>query len=127
LISIFDDGPGDAGGLPYYILDSTTLQPTYIDGFFQFATNDTAVFVNPTDICTYTPDQPACVPLPGAELSGNEMYGDDENSGNYFVPQDETHTNTSFTLAVLGWSPSDNRFTLDQVYRLQDVTTFPLP
>ena len=114
------------------ILDSVTLESNYISGLFQFKTDKIAVYVSATDICTYTLDQPSCIGLPGAKLSGGEIYGDDETLGGYFIPQDETHTNTSLTIAVLKWVPNpeksspSNTVASNVLKKVRDVT-FVLP
>lgn len=111
--------PTDASSSPQ-ILDSVTLKSNYISGLFQFVIGKTAVYVSATDICTYTLDQPSCVPLPGAKLSGGEVYGDDSGMAGDFAPQDLTHTNTSMTIAVLAWAnPYTDRAKLRKV---RDVT-----
>lgn len=112
--------PTDAGSSPQ-IIDSVTLKSSnYIPGLFQFVVGKTQVYVSSTDICTYTLDQPSCIPLPGAKLSGGEVYGDDETMSSYFVPQDETHTDTSLTIAVLELvNPYTNQAKLQKV---RDIT-----
>jgi len=97
--------PTGAGSSPQ-ILDSATLKSQNISGLFQFVVGKTAVYVSATDICTYTLDQPSCIPLPGAKLFGNEVYGDAEMVAGYFEPLDLSHTNTSMTIAVLEWVPN---------------------
>jgi hypothetical protein len=125
LVNLFEGPEGE--GSPY-ILDSETLQSNYIPGLFQFETEKTAVYVSATDICTYTLDQQSCIPLPGAKLSGNEDYGDDQGLAGYFIPQDETHTDSSFTIAVLQWpsSPPSDTDTSNEPQKVRDIT-LPLP
>jgi hypothetical protein len=105
------------------IFDSITSKSVPISGLYQFTVGNTQVYVSTTDICTYTLDTDACAPIPGAKLSGNEIYGDDSGLGGYFVPQDFTHTGTSLTLAVLAWSaPGTDKAKLQKVRSL----TLPL-
>ncbi|MES2225913.1 MAG: hypothetical protein V4480_03860 [Patescibacteria group bacterium] len=112
--------PTDRGSSPQ-VIDSATLDSsTYIPGLYEFTVGKTQIYVSATDICTYTLDQPSCVPLPKAKLSGGELYGDDSGMAGYFVPQDLTHTNTSMTIAVLAWeNPYTSRAKLKKV---RDVT-----
>jgi len=128
-VAVSVPGPGD--GASTQILDSVTLKSNYLSGPFQLQTNKVAVFVSPTDICTYKPDQALCIPLPGAKLTGKEVYGDDQNSGNYLAPQDATITDTSLTIAVLTWVmvPSDNPQVQPPHPQLQKVreATYTLP
>lgn len=92
----------------------------FIPGLYQFTVGKSQVYVSATDVCTYTLDQAACVPLQGAKLSGGEVYGDDNTMGAYFVPQDLSHTETSMTLTVLAWvNPYTNQAKLQKV---RDVT-----
>jgi|SRR3989344_1901167 len=95
--------PTGAGVRPQ-IIDSNTLKPDYLPGPFQLKTDKIAVFVSAKDICMYRLDEPSCVPLPGAKLSGKEVYGDDETMPPFVAPRDAKLTDTSLTIAVLAWT-----------------------
>lgn len=79
-----------------------------------FHTDKFAVHVSPSDICTYTLDQPLCVTLPGSKLNSSEGYWD-TMGGSFGIT--ETHTNTSLTISVFDYATSK---------KLRDVT-FALP
>ncbi|MBI5003912.1 hypothetical protein HZC00_02370 [Candidatus Kaiserbacteria bacterium] len=102
------------------ILDSVTLKSNYVDGLFQFVVGKTAVYVSGTDICAYTLDQPSCVALPGAKLSGDEVYGDAGGLAGYFEPQGLTHTNTTLTIDILKWVP-DQETGYSKLQKARDV------
>lgn len=80
------------------ILDSVTQTSTETRAFSiqLFKTDEIAVYVSPQNVCTYTLDQPSCVPLAGADLSGEEFYFDP--MGGFWI--EETHTDTSLTIGV---------------------------
>lgn len=115
------------GGTPLEIIDSATGQIDSIPGLFQFIAHGSAVYLSAQDICTYTPDQSSCVSVPGAKLSGDEMYGDDETMGGYFQPQDETHTDTSITIAVLKLTPDPASCPDCKMLKKERDVTLPLP
>jgi hypothetical protein len=117
------DGAGD-GPPSIYVFDSVTLTSKYLARLFQLRTEKIAVFVSATDICTYAPDQSSCVAVPGAKLSGNEIYGDDQNSAAYLIPQDATLTDTSLKIAVLTWV---NPYTIQAKLQKVREATFTLP
>jgi len=117
--------PTGAGVSPQ-IIDSTTLKSTYLAGPFQLKTDKIAVFVSAKDICMYRLDAPSCVPLPGAKLSGEEVYGDDESMPPSVAPQDATLTNTSLIIAVLVWTnPGTNLAKLQKVRDLKLMLPSP--
>jgi hypothetical protein len=108
-------------GIDTEIIDSQSLRSTGISGWLQFKTGNTAVYVSAQDICTYTIDTPSCTETPGAKLEGDEVYGDDQMLAGFFQPQDETHTNTSLTIAILRWDSTESH-----LVKVRDVT-FTLP
>ncbi|OGG41180.1 hypothetical protein A2118_00280 [Candidatus Kaiserbacteria bacterium GWA2_50_9] len=100
------------------VFDSVTQQISDVISWprILFKTDTFAVYVSPDDICTYTLDQPSCVPLPNAKLSNQEELYWDPMGGP--VELKETHTDTSLTISV--YNRSDGG-------RMLRKSTFTLP
>lgn len=88
-----------------------------------FHTDKFAVYVSPTNICTYTLDQPLCTILSDSKLTGSERYWDPPTGE---ISIEETHTNNSLKISAFDSSKGGYDSKVGKwVYAKREIT-FPL-
>jgi hypothetical protein len=116
----------------FSIMDSVTgnvAKQCYYPG--DFRTMDTLVLIGEAEILTCKIDTPACILLPGSQLSAGEIYGNSENiSGIFAPPLAMSHTDTSLTISSFRFDQSSTTVKgTTGTYPLKKVRdlTFALP
>lgn len=108
------------------ILDAVTGEEVTISGDPVLHNATTAVFATDQDLCTYKLDTPACVPLPGAKLSGQETYASYQGLGG--ISTVATHTAMSFTIQTFLPDPDPKALlNSDDPKKKSRELTFQLP